>query len=174
MKREKTIKLKMKNLKEKYFFKQLGQFLGGLYNIALNREKLTGLKGFREKFKSSDKGIKGVKTYIDKFLKLTARSEQSFQSLRSLIEFIKGEMKRQNSGLSNLGKNQFNEIYEKTPGESGYLTLCAAQVYTLNPIQKQMSFTDTFDCGWNPFPKKEVLNTLELNKNYVEEYQKNV
>lgn len=106
----------------KIFFKQLGQFLGGLYNIALNREKLTGLKGFREKLKSSNKGVKGVKTYIDKFLKGPAGNKQSVTLLTSLINYIKNEIKRKSSKLSNL-QNEYNELLKTVPEKVGYTTL---------------------------------------------------
>ena len=47
-------------LNDKYFFKQLGQFLGGLYTIALNRNKLKGLKWLIEQFKDPEIGVKGL------------------------------------------------------------------------------------------------------------------
>ena len=166
---------KMENLNRKLFFKQLGQFLGGLYSIALNREKLTGLKGFREKLKSSNRGVKGVKTHINEFLKISSGTEKSFYYLRSLIEFLKGEVARSNSALNKLDNKIFKEIcHGKALEEFGYKTLVLSQISMLNDLRTQGRFESMFKWGWEPFPKDEKLKTLELlNNNYVSNYQNN-
>ena len=163
---------KMKNLKEKYFFKQLGQFLGGLYNIALNREKLTGIKGFREQWKSDKKGVKGVKTSIDKFLKVSAGTKKSFYFFRDLIGFLNNEVARSNSALSRLVKTTFDEIYNTVPEKLGYQKITSLKMHT---IKDGIKLTGTFESGWEPFPDESSLKKLGLsNDKYpLDQYQHN-
>ena len=154
----------------KIFFKQLGQFLGGLYNIALNREKLTGIKGFREQWKSDKKGVKGVKTSIDKFLKIPVKTETSAISLVNLIKYIKKEVSRGSSKLLTL-KNNYENFWKAIPEITRYTDLPkilesdkTITIKGLNQPAGEFSYFKTyFNSGYEPFPPYNTGYETTLN-----------